>query len=127
GERPLAKVPGSVHKIVDVKCPGSGEGGSFDLGNLKALTLRDEIKFVVADRADYEFARDFAREHGLEKLVGNVILSPAFRKDASPARDTANCLLDPQDLVTWMLEDGWNARLGLQIHKYVWEPMTKGV
>jgi 7-carboxy-7-deazaguanine synthase len=127
GERPLAKVPKAVHKIVDVKCPGSGEGGSFDLANLTALTRHDEIKFVVADRADYEFARDFTRQHGLEKLVGNVILSPAFRKDASPARDTANCLLDPQDLVTWLLEDGWNARLGLQIHKYVWEPMTKGV
>lgn len=127
GERALAQVPGAVHKIVDVKCPGSGEGGSFDLTNLEALTPNDEIKFVVADRADYEFARDFAREHGLEKLVRNVILSPAFKKDASPARDTANCLLDPQDLVKWMLEDEWNARLGLQIHKYVWEPMTKGV
>lgn len=127
GERPLANVPQAVHKIVDVKCPGSGEAGSFDVANLKALTPSDEIKFVVADRADYEFARDFARAHGLEKLVSNVILSPAFRKNAGPARETANCLLDPQDLVTWMLEDGWNARLGLQIHKYVWEPMTKGV
>jgi 7-carboxy-7-deazaguanine synthase len=127
GERPLAKVPNAVHKIVDVKCPGSGEGGSFDLKNLEALTPNDEIKFVVADRADYEFARDFACAHGLEKLVGNVILSPAFRKDAGPARDSANCLVDPQDLVRWMLEDGWNARLGLQIHKYVWEPMKKGV
>jgi 7-carboxy-7-deazaguanine synthase len=127
GERPLAKVPSAVHKIVDVKCPGSGEGGSFDLANLNALTPNDEIKFVVADRADYEFARDFSRTHGLEKLVGNVILSPAFRKDAGPARDTANCLVDPQDVVAWMLEDGWNARLGLQIHKYVWEPMRKGV
>ena len=127
GERPLTKVPKAVHKIVDVKCPGSGEGESFNLANLKALTHNDEIKFVVTDRSDYEFARDFARTHGLEKLVGNVILSPAFRKDAGPARDTANCLLDPQDLVAWMLEDRWNARLGLQIHKYIWEPMTKGV
>ena len=90
---------------MDVKCPGSGEGESFDLKNLETLTANDEIKFVVADRADYEFARDFARTHGLEKLVGNVILSPAFRKDAGPARETANCLLDPQDWEAWMLQD----------------------
>ena len=59
GERPLAKVPKAVHKIMDVKCPGSGESGRFHLENLEALTMRDEVKFVISDRADYEFARDF--------------------------------------------------------------------
>jgi 7-carboxy-7-deazaguanine synthase len=127
GERPLANVPKAVHKIVDVKCPGSGEGGRFHLPNLNALTTRDEIKFVLADRPDYEFARDFTREHGLERQVNSVLFSPAFRKDAGPARDAANCMLDPRDLVDWMLEDGLNVRLGLQIHKFIWEPMTKGV
>src|SRR5437016_1746958 len=72
GERPLAGVPKKVHKIVDVKCPGSGEGGSFRLENLDALTPIDEAKFVIADRADYEFARDFVREHRLERRVSDV-------------------------------------------------------
>jgi 7-carboxy-7-deazaguanine synthase len=127
GERPLVNVPKPVHKIVDVKCPQSGEGGRFHLPNLNALTTRDEIKFVIANRLDYEFARDFTREHGLEQQVNSVLFSPAFRKDAGPARDAANCMLDPRDLVDWILEDGLNVRLGLQIHKFIWEPMTKGV
>jgi 7-carboxy-7-deazaguanine synthase len=127
GERPLVNVPKPVHKIVDVKCPQSGEGGRFHLPNLNALTTRDEIKFVIADRLDYEFARDFTREHGLEPKVNSVLFSPAFRKDAGPARDAANCMLDPRNLVDWILEDGLNVRLGLQIHKFIWEPMTKGV
>jgi 7-carboxy-7-deazaguanine synthase len=127
GERPLDKVPTAVHKIVDVKCPGSGEGGSFHLPNLEALTTKDEVKFVISDRPDYEFARDFTRKHSLEQKVNAVLFSPAFRKDAGPARDSANCLLDPRVLVDWILEDGINVRLGLQIHKFIWEPMTKGV
>src|SRR5579871_2274628 len=80
GERPLENVPQAVHKIVDVKCPGSGEGGSFRMSNLNSLTSRDEVKFVLVDRADYEFARDFTREHGLESKTGSVLFSPAFRK-----------------------------------------------
>lgn len=127
GERPLGRVPRAVHKIVDVKCPGSGEGGSFHLVNLQEITPQDEIKFVLADRRDYEFAREFIEQHELERRVANVILSPAFRKDAGPDRDSSNCMLDPRELVEWMLADGLNARLGLQIHKYVWEPMKKGV
>jgi 7-carboxy-7-deazaguanine synthase len=127
GERPLATVPTSVHKIVDVKCPASGESGTFRLENLEALTTIDEVKFVIADRADYDFARDFVRKHGLESEVGDVLFSPAFRKDAGPARDAANCLLDPRELVEWILADGLRVRLGLQIHKFIWEPMLKGV
>lgn len=127
GERPLERVPKKVHKIVDVKCPGSGEGGSFRIDNLEALTPADEVKFVIVDRKDYEFARDFVREHGLEERVRDVIFSPAFRKDPSPERDASNCLLDPRELVEWILADGLNVRLGLQIHKFIWEPATKGV
>ena len=127
GERPLANVPKAVHKIVDVKCPASGEGNSFHLPNLDALTLKDEVKFVIADRSDYEFARDFVRKHALDRRVNAVLFSPAFRKDAAVTRDTANMLLDPRQLVEWILEDGLNVRLGLQIHKFIWEPLTKGV
>lgn len=127
GERPLASVPRAVHKIVDVKCPASGEGGSFRLENLEALTRSDEVKFVIANREDYEFARDFMRSHNLESRVGDLLFSPAFRKDAGPDRDSRNCLLDPKDLVEWILADNLNVRLGLQIHKFIWKPATKGV
>lgn len=127
GERPLQAVPAEVYKIVDVKCPGSGEGGSFRMSNLQALNSRDEVKFVLADRADYEFARDFTREHGLEIAVGSVIFSPAFQKHPSVERDASNCTLDPRLLAEWILADELRVRLGLQIHKFIWEPATKGV
>jgi len=127
GERPLENVPPQVIKIVDVKCPHSGEFGSFREENLAALTAQDEVKFVLSDRADYQFARDFTRQHALPPRVGSVIFSPAFRKDARGARDSSHCLLDPQQLAQWILEDGLEVRLGLQIHKFIWEPSMKGV
>jgi 7-carboxy-7-deazaguanine synthase len=127
GERPLERVPAQAVKIVDVKCPDSGEGDTFLLDNLRALTRRDEVKFVIASRLDYEFARDFVRQHALDARVGSVILSPAFRKDAAGSRDSSHCLVDPQQLAEWMLADGVKARLGLQIHKFIWEPSLKGV
>ena len=127
GERLLAKVPREVVKIVDVKCPHSGAADTFRLENLQALGPRDEVKFVLSDRADYEFARDFIREYDLGARVNSVIFSPAFRKDANGARDASQCLLDPQELSEWMLEDNLPARLGLQIHKFIWDPALKGV
>jgi len=127
GERPLARVPRQVVKIVDVKCPNSGEGDSFDPENLEALTARDEVKFVVSDRTDYEFARDFMVRQDLSSRVNSVILSPAFSKDATGARDTTHCLMDPRELAEWMLADNLPARLGLQIHKFIWDPALKSV
>jgi 7-carboxy-7-deazaguanine synthase len=127
GERPLAKVPKEVHKIVDVKCPDSGEGDSFCLDNLDTLSARDEIKFVIATQRDYDFARDFTRRHQLECKAGGVIFSPAFRKDASGARDSSHCLISPSELADQIVGDGLNVRLGLQIHKFIWDPATKGV
>ncbi len=127
GERPLERVPREVHKIVDVKCPGSGEGGSFRETNLGVLGPRDEVKFVIADRKDYEFARDFIEQHGLLEKAGEVIFSPAFSKNPSPARDSSNCQLDPRTLTEWILEDRLEVRLGLQVHKFIWEPATHGV
>lgn len=127
GERPLRNVPRQVHKIVDVKCPASGEAGSFRMENLDSITPSDEVKFVLADRADYEFARDFVRTHLSPGAVGNIIFSPAFRKDAQGARTAEHCLLDPQQLAEWILADGLSVRLGLQIHKFIWQPQVKGV
>lgn len=127
GERPLERVPGGVIKIVDVKCPNSGEGGTFLTENLALLGAEDEIKFVLSDRTDYEFAREFTQEHDLAQRVKAVLFSPAFRKDATGARDSSHCLLDPQQLAEWMLADDVPARLGLQIHKFIWDPAVKGV
>jgi 7-carboxy-7-deazaguanine synthase len=127
GERPLERVPSGVVKIVDVKCPGSGEGDTFRIENLESLTQRDEVKFVITDRADYGFARDFVLRHDLATRVHAVLFSPAFRKEASGTRDVSNCLVDPQELAEWLLEDNVPARLSLQVHKLIWDPAMKGV
>ena len=133
GERPLGEVPTAVHKIVDVKCPGSGEAaGSFRMSNLDCLTPRDEVKFVLRDRRDYEFARDFIRAHLAPhdlsaKPLAAILLSPAFLQCPSPLRIADNMDLDARDLVGRMLEDHLPARLSLQIHKFIWEPQKKGV
>ena len=127
GERPLARVPKQVIKIVDVKCPHSGEPDTFALENLEALQPHDELKFVLTDRTDYEFARDFVLNHGLAERVHAILFSPAFEKGASGSRDTSHCLLDPQELAQWILDDNVPARLSLQIHKLIWDPAAKGV
>jgi 7-carboxy-7-deazaguanine synthase len=127
GERPLEHVPVEVIKIVDVKCPNSGEADTFCSENLATLTAHDEVKFVLSGRTDYEFARDFIFRHRLAERTNAVLLSPAFRKDATGARDSSHCLLDPQELAEWMLADDVPARLGLQLHKFIWDPAVKGV
>jgi 7-carboxy-7-deazaguanine synthase len=127
GERPLEQVPAEVIKIVDVKCPNSGEAGTFHIENLETLNPHDEIKFVLNGRADYEFARDFTFQHRLADRVNAVLFSPAFRKDATGARDSSHCLLDPRELAEWILADDVPARLGLQLHKFIWDPALKGV
>ena len=127
GERPLHRVPKGVVKIVDVKCPNSGEYDSFDMQNLEALDSLDEVKFVLSDRTDYEFARDFVERHQLASRVTAVLFSPAFSKDAGSPHDSSHCLLDPRELAEWMLADNVPARLGLQIHKFIWDPAMKSV
>ena len=127
GERPLEHVPKGVIKIVDVKCPDSGEPDTFNMDNLGALEAHDEVKFVLSDRSDYEFARDFVARHNLTSRINAVLFSPAFSKEATGGRDTEHCLLDPRELAEWMLADNAPARLGLQIHKFIWDPAMKGV
>ena len=127
GERLLGRVPEPVIKIVDVKCTNSGEPDTFAIENLETLRPHDEVKFVLSDRTDYEFARDFVRRHRLADRVHAVLFSPAFQKEASGARDTSHCLLDPQELAQWILADDLPARLSLQVHKLIWDPGAKGV
>jgi len=127
GERPLERVPREVIKIVDVKCPDSGEPNTFHIENLETLISHDEVKFFLSSRADYEFACEFTRRNSLAQRVSTVLFSPAFRKDSSGTRDSSHCLLDPQELAEWMLADNVSARLGLQLHKFIWDPALKGV
>ena len=122
GERFIGQLPEAVIKIVDVKCPDSGEPETFDVRNLKELTNRDEVKFVVSSRRDYEFARDFMREHRLAGRVKEVLFSPVHEDPGGKWKG-----LEPRALVEWMLADGVPARLGLQLHKIVWDPALRGV
>jgi 7-carboxy-7-deazaguanine synthase len=122
GERFVGRLPREVIKIVDVKCPDSGAADTFDMRNLEAVDAKDEIKFVVSSRRDYEFAREFTAEHRLAERVRQVLFSPAFRDPAGKWQG-----LEPRELVEWMLADGLPVRLGLQLHKFVWDPATKGV
>ena len=122
GERFVGVLPREVIKIVDVKCPDSGEPDTFDLANLDAVGKSDEIKFVIASRRDYDFARDFTARHELADRVGQVLFSPAF---AEPQGRWPG--LDARQLVEWILADGLPVRLGLQLHKFIWDPAMKGV
>src|SRR5215470_9144960 len=122
GERFIGLLPREVIKIVDVKCPDSGEADTFEMKNLEVLSREDEVKFVISSRRDYEFAREFTREHGLTERVKQVLFSPVFDDPEGKWRG-----LEPRQLVEWMLEDKMPVRLGLQLHKFVWHPATKGV
>jgi len=122
GERFIGRLPKEVIKIVDVKCPDSGEADTFDENNLEAVCANDEIKFVLCTRQDYEFARKFVREHELAKRVKQVLFSPVF---ADPSGKWQG--LEPRTLVEWILADGLPVRLGLQLHKFIWHPATQGV
>ncbi len=122
GERSVGVLPSEVVKIVDVKCPGSGESGTFDLANLEVLDRKDEIKFVIASRRDYDFAREFMERHGLAARVHAVLFSPVF---ADPADRWPG--LNSRELAEWILSDGLPVRLGLQLHKFIWDPAMKGV
>jgi 7-carboxy-7-deazaguanine synthase len=115
GAHDIAPVDPRVHRIMDLKTPSSGEC-SRNLGtNIAHLTERDEVKFVVGSREDYEWTREKMREHDLASTVRAVLLSPVFGKIA------------PSDIVAWMLEDKLPARFQLQMHKFIWEPRARGV
>jgi 7-carboxy-7-deazaguanine synthase len=122
GERFVGRLPKEVIKIVDVKCPDSGEADTFDIRNLEVLDEKDEVKFVLSTRRDYEFARDFTLGHGLAKRVKQVLFSPVFDDPEGKWQG-----LEPRRLVEWILADGLFVRLGLQLHKFIWHPATKGV
>ena len=115
GHLSIADVPAPVVKIVDVKCPASGESSKMHWPNLDLLRPHDEVKCVIQDRADYEYARDVVVKHGLTAKVAAVLFSPVHG------------VLDPKTLAGWILADHLDVRLQLQLHKYIWSPETRGV
>ena len=115
GHRSTARVPDAVVTIVDVKCPGSGEAHKVHWENLERLRAHDEVKFVIKDRADYEYAREAIAKHRLAERAAAVHLSPVHG------------VLDPKLLSEWVLADALPVRVQLQLHKYIWSPETRGV
>ena len=115
GAHDIAAVDPRVHRIMDLKTPSSGEEQRNLYANVGHLTERDEVKFVIGSREDYEWTRGKIREYDLAAKVRAVLLSPVFGRIA------------PADIVAWMLEDRLPARFQLQMHKFIWEPRARGV
>ncbi len=115
GHRPIGRVPSPVVKIVDVKCPGSGESEKNCWANFEALSAHDEVKFVIKDRVDYEFAREVIERFQLSVRVSAVLMSPVHD------------VLHPRALSEWMLADCLPARLQIQLHKVLWPATQRGV
>jgi 7-carboxy-7-deazaguanine synthase len=115
GHRSIEHVPAGVIRIVDVKCPGSGESGQMDWANLQRLSATDQVKFVIKDRQDYEFAREVVTREHLTDRAGCVLFSPVHG------------VMNARQLAEWILADRLTVRLQLQAHKYIWSPDTRGV
>ena len=115
GHMSIERVPEPVIKIVDVKCPASGESDRNHWGNLDRLAAHDEVKFVIKDRADYEYARDIVARHRLSGRIAAVLFSPVHG------------VLDARELAAWILEDKLDVRLQLQAHKFIWGADVRGV
>lgn len=115
GTLPIRLLPDKAIAIMDLKCPGSGESEKNDWSNVEALSMLDEVKFVIADRADYDWSRDVVRKYGLSDRCNAVLFSPVFDSVA------------PADLAQWIIDDSLDVRFQLQMHKFVWPPDARGV
>ena len=115
GSKDIGFVDKRCVRIMDIKCPSSGEEKNNDLENLKSLKSGDEIKFVIADRTDYDFARNILNSVPYDKAGVTVNFSPCFSK------------IQPGELAAWMLDDKMDVRLNLQLHKFIWDPDRRGV
>jgi 7-carboxy-7-deazaguanine synthase len=115
GHIPLAEVDARVHKIMDFKCPSSGMQNHNNYGNVRYLTQRDEVKFVVGDRGDFDWACGIIREYDLISRVGEVLISPVYQKQAYA------------ELAGWVLKCGLPVRLQLQLQKIIWPDIQRGV
>jgi 7-carboxy-7-deazaguanine synthase len=115
GAHDISKVDPRVHRIMDLKTPGSGEVDKNHWPNIERLTLRDEVKFVMGSREDYEWSRDKVQRYDLPSRCHAVLFSPIFGR------------IDPRQIVEWILADGLDVRFQLQMHKFIWSPTQRGV
>lgn len=115
GAHDISGIDQRVHRIMDLKTPGSGESDRNRFENIACLTERDEVKFVIGSREDYLWSREKVVEYDLANRCGTVLFSPIFGR------------IDPREIVEWMLEDKLTVRFQLQIHKFIWSPEAKGV
>jgi 7-carboxy-7-deazaguanine synthase len=115
GAHDISEVDARVHRIMDLKTPGSGECERNLWSNISRLTGRDEVKFVIGSREDYEWSRERMREHALSQRCRAVLFSPIFGR------------IQPREIVEWMLADKLEARFQLQMHKFIWSPTARGV
>jgi 7-carboxy-7-deazaguanine synthase len=115
GAHDISEVDPRVHRIMDLKTPGSGEVERNLFSNLEYLTPRDEVKFVIGSREDYEWSRALVREHQLAERCRAVLFSPIFGR------------IDPREIVEWVLADNLPVRFQLQMHKFIWTPTQRGV
>jgi 7-carboxy-7-deazaguanine synthase len=115
GQVDVSRVPGAVVKVMDVKCPGSGEAERNEWANIDRLSSRDQVKFVIKDRADYEYAREALARHALDRRCAAVLFSPVHG------------VMHPKELSEWILEDKLPVRLQMQIHKHIWGAEVRGV
>ena len=115
GSLPIAPLPKEVIKIMDLKCPGSGECAKNDYSNIEALSPLDEVKFVITDRADYEWSKEQVEKYDLINRVNSVLFAPVFSE------------IEPKTIVDWICEDSLPVRFQLQMHKFIWPPDQKGV
>ena len=115
GAHDISRIDPRVHRIMDLKTPGSGEVARNLWSNIAHLAKRDEVKFVIGSREDYEWSREQLRTHDLATRCGGVLFSPIFGR------------IEPRDIVAWILEDKLPVRFQLQMHKFIWDPKKKGV
>ncbi|MCS7229594.1 MAG: 7-carboxy-7-deazaguanine synthase QueE [Candidatus Kryptonium sp.] len=115
GHRDISQVDPRVHIIMDIKCPGSKMSHKNRWENINYLSSKDEVKFVIKDRSDYEWAKEVINKFNLAERVGTILFSPVFGE------------IEPVEIVTWILEDKLPVRFQIQLHKYIWSPTARGV
>lgn len=118
-------------RILDFKTPGSGESDRNDWSNISYITTRDEVKFVITDKEDYDWVKNIIQEHKLQDRCNAVLLSPVMEQLHIAESDISGCCgLDPKELSHWILTEpptGGPVRMQLQLHKFIWDPQMRGV
>src|SRR4051812_37009592 len=115
GAHDISAVDPRVHRIMDLKTPGSGEVEKNLWSNIDHLGERDEVKFVIGSREDYEWSKEKVEQLGLTKRCHAVLFSPIWGR------------IDPREMVEWILQDNLEVRFQLQMHKFIWAPTQRGV